>query len=156
LLAPLAREPHALRTVVFGGEALQPQALAPWFDRHADDAPRLVNMFGITETTVHVTYRALSRADTVEGVGSVIGGPLDHLTAYVLDERMEPVPEGVCGELYVGGAGVCRGYLGAPQLTAERFVPDPFAQTPGARLYRTGDLARRLPDGSLAYLGRAD
>jgi amino acid adenylation domain-containing protein len=156
LMAPLASQGHALRAVVFGGEALQTQALAPWYDRHADDAPRLVNMFGITETTVHVTYRALGRADTAEGVGSVIGAPLDHLGVYVLDEAMEPVPRGVTGELYVGGTGVCRGYLGAPALTAERFVPDPFSGLPGARLYRTGDLARRLPDGSLEYLGRAD
>jgi amino acid adenylation domain-containing protein len=156
LMAPLAGLAHSLRVVIFGGEALQTQSLAPWYERHADDAPRLVNMFGITETTVHVTHRALGRADTGDGVGSVIGGALDHLRIYVLDERMEPVPAGVTGELYVGGAGVSRGYLGMPALTAQRFVPDPFPGARGGRLYRTGDLGRWLPDGSLEYLGRAD
>ncbi|HEY0191496.1 MAG TPA: amino acid adenylation domain-containing protein, partial [Kofleriaceae bacterium] len=155
LIQPLCDAGHALRFVIFGGEALQTQSLMPWYDRHPDDAPRLVNMFGITETTVHVTYRPLGRADAAEGVGSVIGGPLDHLRAYVLDPHMEPVPDGVTGELYVAGTGVSRGYLERPALTAERFVPDPFSAEPG-RLYRTGDLARRLPDVDLEYLGRAD
>jgi acyl carrier protein len=116
---------------------------------------RLVNMYGITETTVHVTFRELADRD-LESAGSVIGRPLPDLGLYVLDRYGEPVPAGVGGELYVGGAGLARGYLGRPELTAERFVPDPFGGEPGARLYRTGDLARPLADGDLEYLGRAD
>jgi len=147
--------PLALRWVVFGGEALELQSLRPWYERHGDRTPTLVNMYGITETTVHVTWRPLAWADVTEGRGSVIGGPLDDLTVYLLDDRLEPVPLGVTGEIFVGGAGVATGYLNRPELTAERFIPDPFG-APGARLYRSGDLARRLPDGGLDYLGRAD
>ena len=144
----------SLRVVVFGGEALEPGTLRSWFDRHGDERPRLVNMYGITETTVHVTYRQLNASD-VEG-GSVIGGALGDLEIYVLDERFRPVPEGVSGELYVGGAGLARGYLGRAELTAQRFVPHPYSEQPGARLYRTGDLARRRSDGELEYAGRLD
>ena len=123
-------------------------ACAPWFERHGDATPRLVNMYGITETTVHVTYRPLSAADCSMPARSVIGVPIPDLDVYVLDGHIEPRRRsGVAGELYVGGAGVARGYLGRPELTAERFVPDPFSTEPGARLYRTGDLARWLPDG---------
>jgi amino acid adenylation domain-containing protein len=146
----------ALRLVIFGGEALELQALRPWFARHGDRAPQLVNMYGITETTVHVTYRPLTARDPDEAPGSVIGRAIPDLCLYILDGRCEPVPIGVPGELYVGGAGVARGYLNRPELTAERFIPDPFAAVPGARLYKTGDLARRLPDGDIEYLGRLD
>ncbi len=146
----------ALRWVVFGGEALEPRTLLPWLARHGDGAPRLVNMYGITETTVHVTFRPVTLADAEAGRGSAIGEPLPDLRVYVLDRRAEPVPPGVPGEMYVGGAGVARGYLGRPELTAERFVPDPFSGEPGARLYRSGDRARRRADGELEYLGRAD
>ena len=118
--------------------------------------PRLVNMYGITETTVHVTYRPISLADVEAGRGSVIGEPIPDLYIRLLDERGEPVPVGVPGEICVGGAGVARGYLNRPELTAERFVADPFDPSGQARLYRTGDLARRLPDGDLEYLGRID
>jgi amino acid adenylation domain-containing protein len=145
----------ALRWVVFGGEALEPRSLAPWYDRHGDRRPRLVNMYGITETTVHVTFRALSRADAEAG-GSMIGEPIPDLGVYLLDGGMEPVPPGVPGEIFVGGAGPARGYLGRPALTAERFVPDPFAGVPGARMYRSGDRARGRADGDNEYLGRAD
>src|SRR6185437_15724825 len=131
----------ALRVVIFGGEALEMSMLKRWFERHGSQRPRLVNMYGITETTVHVTYRELRASDT-EG-GSVIGGALADMTLYVLDEQMRPVPEGVSGELYVGGGGVARGYLGRAELTAERFVPHPYSEREGARLYRTGDVARR-------------
>ena len=144
----------ALRTVIFGGEALEPASLAPWFARHGDQRPRLVNMYGITETTVHVTYRPL-RADDLGG-GSLIGRPIPDLSLHVLDPDLRPQPIGVAGEIHVGGAGLAQGYLGRPALTAERFVPDPFSGEPGARLYRSGDLARRLPDGDLEYLGRID
>ncbi|MFE6701620.1 amino acid adenylation domain-containing protein [Streptomyces sp. NPDC057718] len=154
----------ALRQVIFGGEALDPHALRDWFARHGDVTPRLVNMYGITETTVHVTYRPITLEDLRAGAGSVIGEPIDDLQLYVLDRHGRPVPPGVTGELYVGGRGLADGYLNRPELTAERFVPHPFAPVPatgsvpgaGERLYRTGDLARRLPDGDLEYGGRID
>ncbi|HEX2051261.1 MAG TPA: amino acid adenylation domain-containing protein [Actinomycetota bacterium] len=146
----------ALRVVVFGGEALGLADLAPWYEHHSDDRPLLVNMYGITETTVHVTYRPLRASDVALAPRSVIGRPIQDLDVYVLDEHMEPVPVGFPGEIYVGGDGVARGYLGRPELTEQRFVADPFCDRPGARLYRSGDRARLLPDGDLEYLGRAD
>ncbi|MBL1100575.1 non-ribosomal peptide synthetase [Streptomyces coffeae] len=146
----------ALRLVVFGGEALDVASLRPWFDRHGDSEPQVVNMYGITETTVHVTYRPITRADLYRRFwGSPIGRPIPDLRTRVLDADGRPVPVGVHGELYVGGAGVTLGYLRRPELTAERFVEDP-AGGPGERLYRTGDLVRRRPDGELEYVGRAD
>ncbi|HJR08608.1 MAG TPA: non-ribosomal peptide synthase/polyketide synthase [Pyrinomonadaceae bacterium] len=145
-----------LRFVIFGGEALELQSLRSWFERHGDRTPQLVNMFGITETTVHVTYRPLTVADLELASGSVIGRPLECLQVYLLDGRGQPVPVGVPAEICVGGTGVARGYLNRAELTAERFVPHPFADEPGARLYRSGDLARRLPDGDIEYLGRID
>jgi amino acid adenylation domain-containing protein len=156
------RQGLALRYVIFGGEALDLQSLAPWFERHGDRRPRLVNMYGITETTVHVTWRPVDAADVERNAGSVIGTALPDLSLAVLDRNGEPAPVGVAGEMYVGGAGVARGYLGRPDLTAQRFVPDPFGREPGGRLYRSGDLARylpnlpNLPDGDLEYLGRID
>jgi amino acid adenylation domain-containing protein len=145
-----------LRYVIFGGEALELQGLRPWFVRHGDERPRLINMYGITETTVHVTYREIRFADVEAGAGSLIGVPLPDLEVHLLDANGEPVPIGVAGEIYVGGAGVARGYLRRPELTAARFVPDRFSSDPEARLYRSGDLARRRPDGELEYLGRID
>jgi amino acid adenylation domain-containing protein len=147
---------HRLRWVVFGGEALDVQNLRPWFEANGDAAPVLVNMYGITETTVHVTYRELGWADVEQAGASPIGARIPDLRTYLLDPAGEPVPVGVPGELYVGGAGVARGYLGRPELTAERFVADPFGGEPGARLYRSGDLGRWRADGSLEYLGRTD
>ncbi|WP_062216585.1 non-ribosomal peptide synthetase [Streptomyces sp. NBRC 109706] len=145
----------ALRTVVFGGEALDLWRLADWYERHPDDAPTLVNMYGITETTVHVSYVALDRRIAAAGAGSVIGGPIPDLGVYVLDGGLRPVPPGVAGEMYVSGAGLARGYLGRPGTTAERFVADPFGR-PGTRMYRTGDVARWTDDGRLEFVGRAD
>jgi amino acid adenylation domain-containing protein/non-ribosomal peptide synthase protein (TIGR01720 family) len=145
---------NALRYVIFGGEALELSSLRPWFDRYGDARPQLVNMYGITETTVHVTYRPITLADLEAGAGSVIGVPLPDLRLLVLDAHGAPAPIGVAGEIYVGGAGVSRGYLNRPQLTAERFVADPLGG-PGT-LYRSGDLARRLENGELEYLGRID
>jgi amino acid adenylation domain-containing protein len=145
-----------LRLVIFGGEALELQSLRPWFARHGDRRPQLVNMFGITETTVHVTYRPLALADLELAPGSRVGRPLECLQVYLLDGRGQPVPIGVPAEICVGGAGLARGYLNRAELTAERFVPHPFTSLPGARLYRSGDLARRLPDGDIEYLGRID
>ncbi|ATL25759.1 Siderophore biosynthesis non-ribosomal peptide synthetase modules, Bacillibactin synthetase component F [Streptomyces formicae] len=143
-----------LRAVVFGGEALDLGSLAPWYERHDDRAPLLVNMYGITETTVHVTYRALDRAQAVAGAGSAIGEPLADLDAHVLDEYLRPTADGVTGELYVAGAGLARGYLDRPGLTAGRFVACPSGS--GQRMYRTGDLVRRHADGQLEFVGRAD
>jgi amino acid adenylation domain-containing protein/non-ribosomal peptide synthase protein (TIGR01720 family) len=145
----------ALRYVVFGGEALELGRLEDWYSRHGDDSPVLVNMYGITETTVHVSYIALDREYCQLAPGSVIGVGIPDLRVYVLDERLQPVPPGVTGELYVAGAGLARGYLNRPGLSAERFVADPFGD-PGTRMYRTGDLGRWLPDGRLDYLGRSD
>jgi amino acid adenylation domain-containing protein len=151
--APL---PLSLRLVIFGGEALQYRKLAPWFQRHGDVAPRLVNMYGITETTVHVTYRPIAAAEAESVQESLIGMPIPDMRLYLLDEAKKPVPEGEVGELYVGGGGVARGYLNRPQLNAERFIPDTSAGSAGDRLYRTGDLARVRPDGEIVYLGRND
>ena len=145
----------SLRWVIFGGEALELQSLGPWFEQHGDVRPRLVNMYGITETTVHVTYRELRAADLSGASGSVVGRPIPDLTLHVLGPESQPLPVGIPGEIQVGGAGLALGYLGRPELTAERFVPDPFGAA-GARLYRSGDLARRLPGGDLEYLGRID
>ncbi len=150
-------EPLALRWVIFGGEALELQSLRPWFDRHGDQAPRLVNMYGITETTVHVTYREINRADLDQGQSaSPIGRAIPGWQVYLLDRVGQPVPVGVVGEMFVGGSGVARGYLNRPGLTADRFGPDPIGDAAGARLYRSGDLARRRPDGELEYVGRTD
>ena len=146
----------ALRLVIFGGEALELQYLKPWFKRHGDKTPKLVNMYGITETTVHVTYRPITYRDVESGQGSVIGEPIPDLQLYVLDRSLQPVPIWVAGELYVGGAGLARGYLNRPELTMQCFIPDPFSKAPGARLYKTGDVARFLPNRDLEYLGRAD
>ncbi len=160
----------SLRWVIFGGEALELSALAPWLSRHGDETPRLVNMYGITETTVHVTYRPIRAQDLTSPGNAPIGEPIPELSVHLLGPQGELVPVGVPGEIHVGGAGVARGYLGRPALTAERFVPDPFQNLTdrsdrtdrtdrsdaGARLYRSGDLARRRPDGDLEYLGRID
>jgi amino acid adenylation domain-containing protein len=144
---------HHLRCVIFGGEALAPSTLSPWYARNGEST-RLVNMYGITETTVHVTYRPLTPEDT-QCSGSPIGVRIPDLRVMLLDAHGQPVPIGVPGELCVGGAGVARGYLGRPDLTAERFVPDPFGK-PGSRMYKSGDLGRWRPDDSIEYLGRND
>ncbi|HEJ6926013.1 TPA: amino acid adenylation domain-containing protein [Serratia marcescens] len=144
-----------LREIVFGGEMLKPCDLAPWFARPENRQTRLINMYGITETTVHVTYRPLSAQDTAITT-SPIGSRIPDLRLYLLGADGEPVPMGAIGELFVGGEGVARGYLNRPELTAERFLDDPFNRAPGARMYRTGDLARYLPGGDIEYLGRND
>jgi amino acid adenylation domain-containing protein len=148
--------PHALRCVVLGGEALEPAALKPWYAQERNLRTRLVNMYGITETTVHVTCRVLAPADAERTGPSPIGVRIPDLSVHVLDPQGRPLPIGCTGEMYVGGAGVARGYLRRPELEAQRFVPDAFSGVPGARLYRTGDLGRRLADGSLEYVGRDD
>jgi amino acid adenylation domain-containing protein len=143
-----------LRYVIFGGESLDLNSLRPWFERHGDVHPRLINMYGITETTVHVTYRPVGAADV--DAGSVIGKPIPDLQIHLLDSQQQPVAPGEPGEIHVGGAGVSRGYLNRPELTAQRFIDDPFSPHTGGRLYRSGDLARYLPNGDLEYLGRID
>jgi amino acid adenylation domain-containing protein/FkbM family methyltransferase len=150
--------PH-LRWVLFGGEALNPASLRGWVGRRGDRRPRLANLFGITETTVHVTWRALAAADAELPDSSPIGLPLDGASVDLLDPALAPVPLGVPGEICVGGAGLARGYAGLPALTASCFVPDPAAAArgrAGARLYRSGDLARRRAGGELEHLGRID
>ncbi|WP_040695761.1 non-ribosomal peptide synthetase, partial [Nocardia vinacea] len=159
-------EPLALRYVVFGGEALELRRLSDWVARHGDGtdkrsahvAPLLVNMYGITETTVHVSYRALDAATIAAASGSVVGRAIAGLRVYVLDNRLRPVPVGVAGEMYVAGPQLARGYLGRSDLTTTRFVANPLAdaEAAGTRLYRSGDLARWNRFGELEYLGRAD
>ncbi len=146
----------SLRKVIFGGEALQIESLRPWFERHGDCSPQLINMYGITETTVHVTYRPLTMADLQVTSKSLIGRPIPDLQVYVLDSYQQPVPIGVPGEMYVGGAGVVRGYLNRPELTLERFISNTFDDSKFNRLYKTGDLARYLANGEIEYLGRID
>ncbi|MBV8786757.1 MAG: amino acid adenylation domain-containing protein, partial [Mycobacterium sp.] len=142
-----------LEAVVFGGEALEPQRLGSWLHYHPG-LPRLINMYGITETTVHASFQEIGASD-FEGHGSPIGIPLAHLGFSVLDGWLRPVPAGVVGELYVAGAGLATGYVGRAGLTAARFVACPFG-APGSRMYRTGDLVSWGADGQLQYLGRAD
>ena len=146
-----SQTPHSLRYVIFGGEALVPKRLASWYEEHSD--VKLVNMYGITETTVHVTYKEIG-ASEIAGEASNIGKPIPTLTAYVMDKFGKLQPQGVAGELCVGGAGVAKGYLFRPALTAEKFISNPY--NPAERLYKSGDLVRALQNGDLEYLGRID
>jgi amino acid adenylation domain-containing protein len=146
--------PACLRLMIFGGERLDPGLLAPWIERFGDRLPALVNMYGITETTVHCTYRRLCAADLDFPGVSPIGVPIPDVRVHVLDGDGNPVADGTPGELYIAGAGVARGYLNRPELTAERFAATPAAG--GDRLYRSGDVGVRMPGGELAYLGRVD
>ncbi|KUH75761.1 non-ribosomal peptide synthetase [Mycolicibacterium novocastrense] len=152
-LQPELGQQLKLQTVVFGGEALEPQRLSSWLHSHPG-LPRMINMYGITETTVHASFREIGAGD-VDTTTSPIGVPLEHLAFFVLDEWMRQVPVGVTGELYVAGAGLASGYLGRAGLTSTRFVACPFGG-PGSRMYRTGDLVRWGADGQLRYEGRAD
>ncbi|QUQ64546.1 non-ribosomal peptide synthetase [Kutzneria sp. CA-103260] len=145
-----------LRAVVFAGEALDTTDLEPWFTAFGDACPAMVNMYGITETTVHSTYRRIDAAEAAGPRRSPIGRALRDLRLYLLDEHLEPVPVGVPGQIYVGGPGVTLGYSGRPELTADRFGPDPYATVPGERMYRSGDLAYRRRDGELEFVGRVD
>jgi hypothetical protein len=145
----------SLRTVIFGGEALEFSGLKRWLERHGDESPQLINMYGITETTVHTTFKRVMNEDLKESTGSVIGKSLANMRMYLLDEHLQPVPVGVVGELYVAGTGMSRGYLEREDLTAERFIPTHYGK-PGERVYKTGDLAKYLSDGNIEYLGRKD
>lgn len=145
----------SLRYVVFAGEYLDVQALEPWLRRYGQDTPALVNMYGITEATVHSTFATIGWDDLRPPARSRAGRPLPHVGIYLLGPGGEPVPAGVPGEIYVSGPSVAAGYQGLDQLTAERFTADPFTGTPGTRMYRSGDLARWI-DGELEVLGRID
>src|SRR5204862_545465 len=142
----------ALRLVIFGGEALDPSTMRGWFERHGDARPRVINMYGITETTVFVTWRPLSIGDLQ--MPAVIGTPIPGWQIHLLDRHGNLVPAGVAGEIYVAGEGVALGYLHRPELNAQRFLPDRFAGT--GTLYRSGDLARRINATEIEYLGRID
>ncbi|PCK09264.1 MAG: non-ribosomal peptide synthetase, partial [Alteromonadaceae bacterium] len=157
----------SLRYVVFGGEALNLAMLEPWVDRHGDAAPELINMYGITETTVHVTYNKITIDDvsskTPQSIRGDLGIPLADLSVLLLSPELNLCPVGVIGEMYVRGDGLARGYLNREALSAERFINNPFCDDPfceeqkaGEKLYRSGDLAVRLVDGSLKYMGRID
>jgi thioesterase domain-containing protein len=143
---------RGLRQLMVGGERLDPIAIQRVL--RAVPPARLLNGYGPTETTTFATWFEIPHTLDPDTLSIPIGRPLANTRCYVLDAFMQPVPVGVIGELYIGGVGVARGYLNRPQLTAERFVDDPFA--PGERLYRTGDLVRYLPDGTIDYVGRAD
>ncbi|WP_019909405.1 non-ribosomal peptide synthetase [Paenibacillus sp. HW567] len=150
-----------LRYVIFGGEALELSSLETWLKRHGDECPRLINMYGITEITVHATYRRIRIEDLQGAYGHVIGNPLRDMRAYVLDEWMQMVPVGVAGELYIGGPGVSRGYWNREALNQGKFIQDPFIagsmpQENFCRLYRSGDLARWTHENELEYVGRID
>jgi amino acid adenylation domain-containing protein len=148
--------PSALRAVLVGGEWFEFRRLRAWFARYGDRRPRLIHVYGITETTVFVTAREVTEDDTAEPAPSVVGAPIPGYELYLLDAHGAPVPHNVVGEIYVGGTGLAAGYLSRPGLTAARFVPDPFSGRSGARLYRSGDLARRRWNGELEYVGRSD
>ncbi|CDR01846.1 non-ribosomal peptide synthetase [Streptomyces iranensis] len=146
----------ALRRIIFGGEALDLGRLRGWIERHGTGSPELVNMYGITETTVHVTHRVLTDEDFgADDDVSPIGGPIPGLAIHLLDDRLRPVPPGRVGAIYVAGDQVSLGYLGRPGLTAGRFVANPFMGD-GSRMYHTGDLAIRTLDGELEFTGRTD
>ena len=150
----LARRLPGLKLCTVGGE---PFARDLWRAARASlpEGCRLLQGYGMTEASTKSAWCDTARVDPVRPTVP-IGRPIDNVEAYVLDRHLEPTPIGVPGELYVGGVGVTRGYVGRPDLTAERFVPNPFSATPGARLYRTGDVMRFLPDGTLEALGRTD
>ncbi len=144
-----------LRLLIAGGDAVAPELVRLWREGPLADC-RLLNEYGPTETTITATLHEFPRMPDASAGTVPIGGPRPHATAFIVDDRMMPVPEGVSGELLVGGDCLARGYLADPKLTAGRFVPDPFSGTPGSRLYRTGDRARWLADGQLEFLGRFD
>ncbi len=145
-----------LRYVVFAGEYLDVATLQPWLDRFGDEQPELVNMYGITETTVHSTFHRIRSTELAGPVHSNVGRPLPDLRIYLLDGQGRPVPPGMAGEIHVAGAGVTLGYHAKPELTGERFRADPFVDDPAQRMYRSGDVARWTDDGELEFLGRID
>ncbi len=149
--------PPSVRLVIIGGERALPERFAQWLEK-VGGRVRLVNTYGPTEATIVGTSCELLGPSTeeVKRPELPIGAPVRNAQAYVLDQKLQPVPIGVAGELHLGGAGVARAYLNRPELTAEKFIPHPYSLTPGARLYKTGDRVRYLPSGQLEYLGRVD
>jgi amino acid adenylation domain-containing protein len=148
--------PPGIRLVVIGGEQALLERVATWHEI-AGEGVRLLNAYGPTETTITATvYESARKPDSKADLRVPIGHPIANTELYVLDRNLQPVPVGICGELFIGGAGLARGYLNRSELTAEKFIPDPFSSTRGARLYRTGDLARYLPEGDIDFLGRRD
>ena len=145
---------HHLRHIIFGGENLPTHHLTTWHHHHGLTHPTLTNMYGITETTIHATHHTLTPTDLTTTTSN-IGHPLNDLRIHLLDPHLHPTPTGQPGEIHLAGAGLARGYLHQPTLTATRFIPNPYGP-PGDRLYRTGDRARTNPDGTLTYLGRTD
>ena len=145
------KKPLGIRYVIFGGEALQPGKLKEWRKHHPET--KLINMYGITETTVHVTYKEIEDNE-IESNSANIGKPLPTTSVYIMDTRQNLLPIGCAGEICVGGLGVGRGYLNRPELTEEKFICNPYIPT--ETIYRSGDLARWLADGTLEYLGRID
>ncbi|MFD1334936.1 amino acid adenylation domain-containing protein [Oceanobacillus iheyensis] len=145
----------SLRYVVFGGEQLELARLKDWFTLHENFTTKLINMYGITETTVHVSYLELNEEIIDQQGNSLIGTNIPDLEIYILDDFLQPVPIGVTGEMYVAGGGLARGYLNQSSLTASRFVANPFGEA-GSRMYKTGDLAKWLDDGTIDYIGRSD
>jgi amino acid adenylation domain-containing protein/non-ribosomal peptide synthase protein (TIGR01720 family) len=151
-----SNEDHALRAVIFGGESLKLATLQGWIARNPMSRTSLINLYGITETTVFCTARTLRDDDINHPAGSIIGRPLPDMSIYILDENGKAVAANVQGEIYVGGDGVGRGYLNRPELNNDRFLADPFSVDPEARMYRSGDVARYLDNGDIEYIGRND
>lgn len=155
-----SEQAHSLRYVIFGGEALELHTLRPWYSQNKYASTQLINMYGITEITVHATYRSILPEDIETCNGSVIGEPLADLNLLILDQHLQPAPLDIAGEIYIGGAGVARGYWNRPELTAERFIKNPLQPMSlvhkESRLYKTGDLARRTSNNEIIYLGRND
>ncbi|MGV8002878.1 non-ribosomal peptide synthase/polyketide synthase [Photorhabdus temperata subsp. temperata] len=145
------RLPEYLRLIIIGGEAVKKSAIQAWFAQKTY-RPRLLNTYGPTENTVIATCKAILSPEDAASIGR----PVKNTCIYLLDSNSQPVPLGSTGEIYIGGVGVARGYLSQPELSAERFLVDPFSDNPETRMYRSGDLARYLPDGNLEFLGRND
>jgi amino acid adenylation domain-containing protein len=147
--------PQQLRMMIIGGEEVQRSKVEHWDDSvaHFANLPQLVNCYGPTEATVVTTLHHFNSSDATD---VLIGRPISNAQVYILNQDLQPVPIGVAGELHIGGAGLARGYLHRPELTTEKFIPNPFSTEPNSRLYKTGDLACYLPDGNIEYLGRID
>lgn len=165
--AECAEKLESLRYVIFGGESLTKSHIDLWVRKYGLDKPKLINMYGITEITVHGTYHAVQEADILQFQNNIsIGQRLQDLSFYVLNNEIQLVPVGVPGELYIGGAGVAAGYLNREKLTSKRFIENPFLHTEDrrikkskdeeTRIYKTGDLVKWLPNGNLEYVGRSD
>jgi amino acid adenylation domain-containing protein len=149
--------PEQLRLIIIGGEQASPQNVEAWHKK-VGKTVKLINSYGPTETTIVATISNLSYLEKLNHTffQVPIGKPISNILVYILDDHLQPTPIGVTGEIYIGGAGVTRGYLNRPELTAEKFIPNPFSNQLGSRLYKTGDLARYLPDGNIEFIGRMD